>query len=971
MKMMKKRTRRTLAVTLAISAVAALCVGVNLWTQAEQANGVKPVSQTPDSQSTDVGAEEVTSYFTASSGVALTSNVDTPSYISEKRNSLLVQSIQNATLTYNTVIDVSELTKEDLLVEWQPIPKTVGTPEMTQMIVRLEDAEDPRYFVNVSMHRYVYNDAALDLTTHFLAQPNTSENYYGWRYGKGMTNAFKLGTMVNAPWVGQKKGYSNAMKLYYDNEERALYTAIAPGDKNAYDTDGDGKLLIVDMDDPTHMGASTTKHWTGFPSNNIKISFTASALEAETAQYMIYNIDGQSFEGKLLNDKTPPKLTVDAQSYQADEIPVGAVGKYYPFFSATAVDKIHGEVPVQICVRKNGEELYHTGKGFIPNEVGEYTIEYLASDRYGNQTKKTYTVQVEDSVLAMQCELVETAGALDLSDESLKNGNGHYPINLYYPVKLPNMATEGGCGKAKIEIFVSYNGNEIKVKDNSFTPQNKGVYAVTYLATDYIGNTVGKTYTLEATYSDVPLLTEPLLPSAVLVGKMVELPKVDSLYYTVWNQKVKAYDTITVYKADKTTVIATFDGSFPAVYTPKSEDGEKVYIEYTTAKAKGATAAKYGQEIALQKSEKIADRFLLDEGMSVKEDELSLAFTATKEGASVRYINPLSVFDGLSLEFNVPQEANGYKEVRVTFTDFIDKNIQLTVNLYKNPDETATTSYIALNGDTSKQSEISASFHGNVITKFLFTLNQDGSVSHSDLGLEKPSADFKGFTSGYVYVQISLHDLEEEKDATVTLYRLKNQILGDIEEDFIKPVLYVTNEPIGITTLGSWVEIPAAFASDVFDIQVTLSVKVTFGDKTVYTNESEFGKLEKSQMLATDYGTYTITYTAMDASGNSVRRKYVVRVRDNVAPTLTVEGELPATVKAGEALKFPNVYASDNVDAELTVYAIIIDPMNGFKAVKLDEEYVVQMKGRYIIKFYCSDACKNQTYSQDYEFMAE
>ena len=970
MKTMKKRTIRIIAATLATSAATALCVGVKLWTNADEGGTETPLSQSVV-EGTDIGAESVLSYFTADTGVTLTANVDTPSYIAEKKNGLLVESIQNATLTYNTVIDVSELTKEDLLVEWQPMPSTLGVPEMTQMIVRLEDAEDPRYFINVSMHRYVYNDTALNRITHFLAQPNTSQDYYGWRYGKGMTNTFKLGTMVCAPWAGQKDGYSNGMKLYYDNEEHALYTALAPGEKSDFDTDGDRKLLIVDFDDPTHMGAAKSKHWTGFPSNKIKISFTPALLEASTAKYMIYGIDGQSFEGTLLNDSTPPKLMIDAEGYADNALPIGKIHKFYPFFSAQAVDKIYGEVPVQVRVLQNGEELYHTGTGFIPKQAGTYEIEYFAADRYGNETKKVYTVTVEDSISAMQCEIIETLGALDLRDESLKNADGHYPVNLYYPVKLPDMQVEGGSGKAKVQTIITYNGNEVKVTDNTFAPQNKGVYAVTYLATDYIGNTVGTTYTLEAAYTDVPLLIEPLLPDMVLIDRAVELPKVDSLYYTVWNQKVKAYDTITVYKEDKTTVLHEFDGSAPVTYTPASTDGNKVYVEYATAKEKGATSAKYGQEIVLQKSEKLSDRFLLADGITMTENNLSLAFTSTQEGASIRYINPLSVFDGLSLEFSVPKEANGYNEVRITFTDYVDKTIQQTVSVYKNPTENARTSYIAINGDRSTNSEITASFYGNVITNFLFTLNQDGSVNHSDLGVEKPSTAFKGFPSGYVYMEISLHGLEENKEATVTLQALKNQIMGAFNRDFIKPIIYITNEPVGITTLGSWVEIPAVYASDVYDRQVNVSVKVTFGDKVVYSAENNFGKLEASKIAATNYGTYSLIYEARDASGNSVTRKYSVRVRDNVAPTLTVDGDVPTSVKAGETLKFPNVYANDNVDAELTVYAVIIDPMNGYHLLTLEEEYVVKMKGRYVICFYCSDVSANQTYSQNYYFTVE
>ncbi len=973
----KKRTLRIISAMLTLSATATMCVGISLWTKADESKNVQPLTQSLTEQEIDMGADTVLSYFTATEGVMLTPNVDTPDYIQESKNSLLVTTNSGGVVTYNKTVDVSEMTKEDLLVEWQPIPKTVGIADMTQMIIRLEDAENPRYYVNISMHRYIFSDNAKDVTTHFLAQPNTVQAYYGWRYGAGITTNLQWGTMVRSCWVGQKsadgKTYTNGMKLYYDNEEHALYTSLG-GATSDFDTDGDGKLLIVDMDDPAHMGADKTKLWTGFPSNKIKISFTASKLEADTAQYMIYSIDGQKFDGVYLNDVTPPQLIVNQLDYTDDSLPVGKVGEFYPFFSATAQDKISGNVDVKVRVYHNGEELYHTGKGFVPTATGEYTVEYVASDGGFNETIKSHTITVENSVSAMQCELSQTAGALNLTDESLKNPSGNYPISLYYPVKLPQMSVEGGSGKPSVEVFVTYNGNEVKVTDNAFAPQNRGVYAVTYVATDYIGNTVGQTYTLEATYSDIPQLTEPILPTAVLLDKAVELPKVDSLFYAVWGQKVTAYDRITVYKADKTTVIQEFDGSQPAIYTPASTDGEKVYVEYSTAKEKGAMERKIGKEIILQKSTKLSDRFFVNQDVVMEETDLGLNFSFGQDGSTVRYINPLSVFDGLSLEFIVPAEQNNYDEIRFTFTDSIDKTRALSVNIYKNPNETATTSYIALNGDRSKQGEISASFHGNVIANFLITLNQDGSVNHSDLGLEYAPNGFEGFTSGYVYVEMSVYGIDTtntEKESTVKLYRLKNQILGNIEDDFIKPILYVTNEPVGITTLGSWVEIPAVYASDVYDMQVIISVKVTFGNKTVYTAQNEFGKLDVAKILATDYGTYNIAYTAMDASGNSVKKNYTVRVRDNVAPTLTIDGDVPTTAKAGDKLKLPNVYASDNVDAVVTVYAIVIDPMNAYSVFALGEEYTLQMKGRYIVKFYCEDACKNQVYSQDYYFTAE
>ena len=923
----------------------------------------------------DMGAKAVTSYFTATENVTLTPNVNTPDYIAEAKNSLYVESPTSGTVTYNTVIDVTEKTKQDLLLEWQPMPKMQGVPEMTQMIVRLEDAENPKYYVNISMRRYTFSGNTQDLSTHLLAQPNTVQDFYGWRYGKGMTTNLQWGTIIRAPWVGAKGGFSNGIKIYYDNEERAIYTGVLDNEPiKEYDTDGDGRLLVVDMDDPKHMGADTTKQWGGFPSNKIKVSFIANELVADTAGYMIYSIDGQKFDGKLLNDVTPPVMTVAQGNYADDALPQAEVGKYYPFLSASATDKIYGDIGVKVCVYKDGKQLYHTGAGFVPTQTGEYVLEYVAVDGNANETIKRFTVTAVENVSEICCTLSATEGALRLHDEGLKNENGYYAVDLYYPVKLPKMEVSGGSGAVEVETRVTINGAPVIMANGVFTPQEYGVYEVAYIARDYLGNQKTVYYYLETVIRDVPLLVTPVLPEAILVGSSVQFPKVNASYYTVWNQKISTYDVITVYKADGTTVIERFDGSQPAVYTPTDSEEAFIVVEYSSATAKGAETVTYRKEIRLQSAQKLVDRFVAEEGVEIAEKDIGFDLTFTAESSTVSYINALSVFDGLNIEFIVPAEANGYDEIEFTFIDSIDSSISMTVNIYKNPVDQATTSYITINDDRLAQSEMTASFYGNVAGNFLFVLAQNGEVSHSDLGLQKPSSDFVGFTSGYVYVTISVHGLEtgeESKDAVLTLYRLKNQILGDIEDDFIKPILYVANEPIGIAKLGETIAIPQAFASDVYNIQVSLSVEVKFEGKVVYKAEDAFGKIDGAQILASDYGIYTIAYKAQDAAGNAVSRQYVVRVRDTVAPTLTVTGSVADKVKAGENLVLPKVTATDNVNASLTVYAVIIDPMNWYTVIDVSETYTLTMRGRYIVKFYCIDDGQNQAYSEDYYLIAE
>ena len=86
-----------------------------------------------------------------------------------------------------------------------------------------------------------------------------------------------------------------------------------------------------------------------------------------------------------------------------------------------------------------------------------------------------------------------------------------------------------------------------------------------------------------------------------------------------------------------------------------------------------------------QKAQKLSDRFLTEEGAELTEKDIGFDLTFTQEGEKVSYINALSVFDKLNVEFIVPAESNGYEEIEFTFTDSIDENISMTVNIYKNP----------------------------------------------------------------------------------------------------------------------------------------------------------------------------------------------------------------------------------------------------------------------------------------------
>ena len=325
-----------------------LCVGTAISTK----NVVNASADTSD----DGGIRTVASYFDGQDDVFLRTNVDTPSYVKNARNGVLVESQEGGTLVYDNLIETSELTKEDLLLELQWTPKTMGTHEFNHLLVRMEDSQDPKCYVEISFYKYNYSDNSKYKLTHVTVKTNTIAEYtalyyrttnYGteenpnWVVNPYIRPTINQGTMIWGSFIGAYGTVSNSIPIYYDDNEHAIYTKYVNSAQTypeRYEgseyVDDQGRFLVLDLDNSEHMGVQKSNLWTGFPSGKAKMSFKTQELEAtaDAARYMILAIDNQIMDGSYLNDTTAPELTVDIESYSETALPKAQVGKYYSFF---------------------------------------------------------------------------------------------------------------------------------------------------------------------------------------------------------------------------------------------------------------------------------------------------------------------------------------------------------------------------------------------------------------------------------------------------------------------------------------------------------------------------------------------------------------------------------------------------------------------------------------------------------------
>lgn len=71
------------------------------------------------------------------------------------------------------------------------------------------------------------------------------------------------------------------------------------------------------------------------------------------------------------------------------------------------------------------------------------------------------------------------------------------------------------------------------------------------------------------------------------------------------------------------------------------------------------------------------------------------------------------------------------------------------------------------------------------------------------------------------------------------------------------------------------------------------------------------------------YGTYVLTYTVTDSSGNVGEVKRTVQIADLTKPVISLGGELKTYIKVGTAYTDPGFTASDNIDGDITSKVVV------------------------------------------------
>lgn len=863
----------------------------------------------------------------------------------------------SSSFSFNRTFDTKNIDKNTPFIDFAFIPSELGKSDVSECYVRLSDAEDPSTYVE-----FWLRDGGKVNMSRIYAEAKTNDGFFA-----GYADEYRGGTMHHDIHVNDGYGAAlfssfcalsgeetngNSIKLYFDQNENTAYLAPAANGM-------DGPIPVMNFTDPAVFKSNL---WSGFKSNKLRVSVTPFSYSANSCKIIVASCGGYDLGQESMEDKEKPTIAVDFEDYcdSLSSLPKAKVGQRYTVFPAhvndnfdldlsvrtrvTYLDKIKGEIDVPI-----------TDGSFLVKEEGTYRIHYNATDYHGNAAEEIVLPVVTDSAIS-------SLSFLNLPDDI------HQELyTSYRPLKATDVTTSGGSGKVKVtRTILTPKGKIMNTRpDGSLLLDELGSYALIYEGKDAAGSYAKKTVALSVVAPARPkFIEEPSLPKALIKG--IEYPLFPLQGVEVVN------DQIHMLKA-----VPTINGK--EVSSLVSKNGDAVSLIYGLHGETGDVSSTY--ELACYDGDegKNQSAYLPGE-LTVKENADNLQLTCTASGQEASWITPLNGTDFVA-RFQKISTAMNYGAIKLKLSDV--SNISRTLTIVVDV-RNKTFTVPSANGEktfdlTLVDNEFAIAFDGR--------RGMMKDTNGNDLGLIPCYDDFSAF-SGFPYgVYLTIGFTERTGKSSIRLMRISNQSLGydlygagttleNAGPDGGKPTIALLDSLESEQSLGARFSYPSFRAFDVLSAIDETNVTIISPSGTRLSLSDGHGP------EITEYGTYTIRYTAKDALGNQTTLSRSVFVFDETAPTLEVES-LKNDYKVGEKVIIPSYQAKDD-SGQYTVDVILIMPdyearllvhdVGGKKTIVHsndflygdgfyagDDAFYAIAKGKYRLRFVCYDASYNRT----------
>ena len=878
-----------------------------------------------------------------------------------RKGVVVTESLGSSGITYAFPIDLSDNTRDDVIVSLCAFPFVNGKPDFRGFEIKLVDIEDKANSISIMSTVPSWATAANQNFT-YTKISHSGLDYVGVETPDKVYNgSSQYGYYSNHSFNGYDTNNPTLLRIAMDYETKRIYIDTATTGRGL----GDGAATDLDS------LALYSKPWKGFTNGKCYLTITATNYVGGSARYLITNVDGFDLSGTYLNYSAP---TIDVDLAGNTTVPHGLVLNKYPLFKAKAANTFGESLRVQTSVfygygTDKAIEIDVSDGAFLPKSAGTYTIVYTAKDGF-------------DHVATQTVDVVVTA---DEEEFTLSVANSSQSGYMGVATELQTLNSEGNCGVVVIdEVTVVHSESQTAVAavDGAFIMESAGEYTVTYKAHDWIGRKAEVSYSVTATPNPDPIFQGDLtLKQVYAVGETYVLPKITAKDYSGDSAKNAAVSITVSYGDDYLQEIGA-----DRVFTPVSGHGKEITVTYR-AQAAGGGSNEISDSAVLVEFNSQSGQISIPDYFAKNNVEIVPAqdrmkhiaqVVDTTKSASFAFAKPL-LAESLLVRMLIPASSNGFDGLKVTLTDADDASVRVELDIRKK--DTKSTLVVG-DEDGVNMAGSFWGFDAQLGSKNYLQLRYKDSTRQiidatgsTITGIMKDTLgrDFDGFPSGKVYVSFEFEGIETNGAAAVELHALNNQALSNLNIDITKPEFVINGEYGGMASFGDEVILPTMMAVDVLGYIKSVNVTVTdaSGQVVVATDGTRLQDADASRSYTiklTQYGQYRISYSATDNNNNkSEPLTKVLYVMKTDKPEFTVAAEIASKAKLGDEIVLPEAYLTDVVNHKYNV--VVIDPNFTHTVVfstvapdgDTDLKYTWKYKGKHIVRYYVYDQYGNYT----------
>ncbi len=830
----------------------------------------------------------------------------------------------------------------DRIVEY-PAVKT----EANKYIVRITDCYDSENYIEINISTrsqsssdlcFIYPDfsaRASGQEVRAITPPSEILNRYGDLVYIDGVQYLVRNPLFAFSYVWSNLKQDGEISIYFDYENYRLYAGFPSAS-------GEVNLFFAALGLEEIYGENVFK---GFTTGEVYVSVYATDFVSDKAGFTvseIYGIKGADLNVDFVKDKLKPVIKSDINenktyfiAYNSDVIIPSA--NVYDVNSGT-----EPEVRVYYAYGTDKQVSVNVKNGkFKTEKLGEYVIEYSATDAFGNKSDP-YVIRLnsietdKDSVIDFKVneldELQSAGTMLEIPEYTISGLNGYTYVNAY--------------------AFFSETPESLMDFSDGLILSELGEYTIVYEYGDYFEKNI-YSYTISACSSDEILFGEIYLPKYFINNAVYTLDDVSAYAYSDGTKKLV---TTEYYVSEDNGEYRKIDYS---AYKVNAE--QNVQFKYVAGDGKYVVSSPVRVvEVGFGTDDSSFDMskyFYGDFETSSSFNGVALVSNTEYGDNGFDFINEVSLSD-FQLMFSSVTGKESFTGVDIVLTDYYNANIKVTLGFSVLSDQTI----FYVNGE---KVTVTSKFTGGENISVYYDQTSQSFIDVSGTSIAWENA----FTTDRAFMQIVLKGIHGESGIQIS--RICNQKVSQAKRDNVASYIKYNNEYGGVAKKGETVTVYPAYAIDVLSPFDVSNMKISVTDSKGVFMRATDGTLLDGNVIANrsydvvldGFDTYFVYYNYKDAYNNSAVSQYSFYVKDVTCPVIRLDNNLTSdsviSIKVNERHNLSGYTVWDDFPVEQVTVTVFLIKDNLLLKKITDKTILFTEKGKYTVMYYCCDAAGN------------